>query len=95
MACTFQSSIPGLRGKVVHLVFISFLAVVGATAGEERAVHLYIFLSKDCPHCGLIEKPALKKLERRAGCRIDAHYFAKLALAFFFAALGSGLLLLA
>jgi cytochrome c biogenesis protein CcdA/glutaredoxin len=50
-------------------------SAISQTASEPSPIHLYVFLSKTCPHCEIIEAPSLKKLEAKLDCRIVPHYF--------------------
>ena len=45
-----------------------------ARAEGSAAIHLHIFSSKTCPHCELIERKSLDKLQIKHRCEIVSHY---------------------
>ncbi|MCM8808267.1 MAG: hypothetical protein NC926_10090, partial [Candidatus Omnitrophica bacterium] len=63
-----------IRSKKRFYLFLIFF-LFSASVWSSSNIHLYIFLSPDCPSCELVKPEALNKLAEKIGCKIEAKYF--------------------
>lgn len=67
----------GVLGLIIVLIalFVCSPALSQTPENSKPPIHLYIFLSSTCPHCEIIEKASLQKLQDKLECQIVPHYY--------------------
>jgi len=69
------SGLPGLLFILAWLLLSLAAALRGQEAPALPVIRLWVFASKDCGDCRAVQPEALRVLEERVGCRIEARYF--------------------